>query len=105
MLKKKTISFLQSFFTNLFVYTQDTSSVPSVGTADPAVLSKREAKPLEAVILKATRIPALAQGIIHFLSSVLSEVDAHDAMGEFTRWACDVARNALREALEAGDLG
>lgn len=104
MLKKKTSIFLRSFFTNLFAYSQDTSSVPSISISDTSLLKERNAKALMATILKATRVPALAQGIIHFLSGTFQTFDTHNVeLGEFIGWACDVAKESLQEVLESGD--
>lgn len=103
MLKKKTVMFLTQFFTNLFVYSQDTSSVPSL-TTNAETLKNRDTASLATVFGKAIRVPTLAQGILHLLSTAFSDIDTSDEMGEFTKWASNTAKDALRRTLETSKI-
>ncbi|KAL5525963.1 hypothetical protein ACEPAG_7301 [Sanghuangporus baumii] len=100
-LKAKTKSFLKQFFTHLFVNTQDPSSVPRLEDGmDADVLNRRDEKALVAVLLKATRLPALSLGILHFLSKTFPRMDSQSSTDAFVRWCCQISRDALQDAAE-----
>ncbi|KAL5526754.1 SGD1 [Sanghuangporus sanghuang] len=102
-LKAKTKSFLKQFFTHLFVDTQDPSSVPRLGNGiDAGVVPRRDEKALAAVLLKATRLPTLSLGILHFLSKTFSkvELESQDPSDAFVRWCCQVSGDVLQDVLQ-----
>ncbi|KAL5485817.1 SGD1 [Sanghuangporus weigelae] len=100
-LKAKTKSFLKQFFMHLFANTQDPSSVPRLGNGmDADVLTRRDEKALAAVLLKATRLPALSLGILHFLSKTFPQMDSQSSTDAFVRWCCQISRDALQDAAE-----
>ncbi|KAL5503947.1 SGD1 [Sanghuangporus vaninii] len=101
-LKAKTKSFLKQFFMHLFVDTQDPSSVPRLSNGmDVDVVSRLDEKALAAVLLKATRLPTLSLGILHFLSKTFSKAEWQDPSDAFVRWCCQVSRDVLQDATES----
>ncbi|KAI5122764.1 hypothetical protein M0805_009846 [Coniferiporia weirii] len=105
-LKTKTQIFLTHLFTHLFACTQDPSPVPSLSSSlTDNVLTMRNSKVLEEVLLKAARVPDLAMGILHFLSASLRQTKSQNQkMDSFVLWGCDTAKDALQNMLETGRL-
>ncbi|TDL25786.1 hypothetical protein BD410DRAFT_765514 [Rickenella mellea] len=94
-LKPSTRAFLHELFKHVFLYTQDTSPVPTANFKNAVLNRKRDA--LEEVMLKLVRLPTLAKGIDYFLSTAFGDVEnADDDIGRFVKWACGVAKDALR---------
>lgn len=94
ILKPRTADFLNDLFTQLFIATQ--VSVPVLGTSVPTT---RNRGTLEEVFMKATRMEALALGLIYFLSKEMPRLKSEDGEGS-VKWATGVAVDTLRTGLD-----
>lgn len=94
ILKPRTADFLNDLFTQLFIATQ--VSVPVLGTSVPTT---RNRGTLEEVFIKATRMEALALGLIYFLSKEMPRLKSEDGEGS-VKWATGVAVDTLRTGLD-----
>ena len=91
-LKPTTNSFLRQLLIQTFVSTQ--VSTPVITNTLP---SSRNRGAIEEVFIKATRIEALASGLIYFLSGGMG----HDEPEEtFVKWAIGVALGTLRVGMD-----
>jgi hypothetical protein len=62
---------------------------------------KRDRSSLEAVIIKATKIPAAAQGLLVLFGGMRKATVGEDsAENEFVRWALGVSIETLRTGME-----
>jgi len=94
LLKPRTANFLRDLFTQLFIATQ--VSVPVLGASMPTT---RNRGAVEEVFIKATRIEALALGLIYFLSKEMSWSKDEDGEG-LVKWATGVAVDTLRTGMD-----
>ncbi|KAF7970077.1 hypothetical protein HWV62_25056 [Athelia sp. TMB] len=92
-LKPRTIKFLRDLAKYLFIASQ--VSTPVLGSALPTT---RNRGAVEEIFIKATRIEALALGLVYFLSK---EVSITDGDGEgLVKWASGVAIDTLRTGMD-----
>ena len=100
-MKPKTQTFIKQLFTQLFISTQDASAAPNINVG--IAISKRDGKPLEDVMTKAPRLPVLARGVLHFISTAFKKLDTEsENMRLFLEWSTEVAKESLQMGLEAG---
>ncbi|KAI0303786.1 armadillo-type protein [Multifurca ochricompacta] len=90
VLKPQTREFLSHFFRQLFTSSQ--VSTPILGSDVPSTRIKSS---LEEIFIKATRIQALAMGLVYFLTEMKKTSE-----GEYIRWASGVAIDTLRTGLD-----
>jgi len=90
VLKPRTRDFLSYFFHQLFASSQ--VSAPVLGTDLPPTRSKG---PIEEIFIKATRVQALAMGLVYFLTEMKKTSEE-----EFVQWASAVAIDTLRTGLD-----
>ena len=90
VLKPRTRDFLSYFFHQLFATSQ--VSAPVLGGDLPHTHSKG---PIEEIFIKATRIQALAMGLVYFLTEMKKTSEK-----EFVQWASAVAIDTLRTGLD-----
>nr|GAT50977.1 MIF4G/MA4-domain-containing protein [Mycena chlorophos] len=90
-LKAQSKSFLGELFTNIFIYSQTASPIITANTAPTA----RNRGSIEEIFVKATRIEALAMGLLYFLTETLG-----DAESELVRWASGIAKDTLRTGVD-----
>ncbi|KAF8501675.1 hypothetical protein F5888DRAFT_1259735 [Russula emetica] len=90
VLKPRTRDFLSYFFHQLFASSQ--VSAPVLGTDLPPTRSK---DPIEEIFIKATRVQALAMGLVYFLTEMKKTSEE-----EFVQWASAVAIDTLRTGLD-----
>jgi len=90
VLKPRTHDFLSYFFHQLFASSQ--VSAPVLRADLPRTRSKG---PIEEIFIKATRIQALAMGLVYFLTELKKTSEE-----EFVQWACAVAIDTLRTGLD-----
>ena len=90
VLKPRTRDFLSYFFHQLFVASQ--VSAPVLGGDLPHTRSKGH---VEEIFIKATRIQALAMGLVYFLTEMKKTAEE-----EFVQWASAVAIDTLRTGLD-----
>ncbi|KAF7977509.1 hypothetical protein HWV62_3486 [Athelia sp. TMB] len=92
-LKPRTTKFLRDLTKYLFIASQ--VSTPVLGSALPTT---RNRGAVEEIFIKATRIEALALGLVYFLSK---EVSITDGDGEgLVKWASGVAIDTLRTGMD-----
>lgn len=61
---------------------------------------KRDAKALELVLVKALRVPAVAQGISHFLAIMAKTPKSdNDRLDNFLRWSYKISNDVLLGSL------
>ena len=98
VIKASTHRFLKELFTHLLVCTQ--LSTPLL-TSDPNDFpSTRNRGPIEEVFIKATRVQALAYGLVYFLGEIFrQEIDEAGGKG-FLKWATKVAVDTLRTGMD-----
>lgn len=94
LLKPRTSDFLKDIFTQLFISTQ--VSTPILGAFIPAT---RNRGVIEEVFIKATRIEALALGLVYFLSTVMTKPKNGEKDG-LIKWASGVAVDTLRTGMD-----
>jgi nucleolar MIF4G domain-containing protein 1 len=90
-LKPRTRDFLSYFFHQLFASSQVSAPV-LVGADLPPTRSKG---PIEEIFIKATRVQALAMGLVYFLTEMKKTSEE-----EFVQWASAVAIDSLRTGLD-----
>ncbi len=89
-LKPRTRNFFSYFFHQLFASSQ--VSAPVLAGDLPPTRSKG---PIEEIFIKATRIQALAMGLVYFLTEMKKASEE-----EFVQWASAVAIDTLRTGLD-----
>ncbi|KAI0065323.1 hypothetical protein BV25DRAFT_1928190 [Artomyces pyxidatus] len=95
-LKARTRIFLSEFFQQLYINSQSSTPVLN-STIKDARLARNKATVLE-IFMKATRIPTLALGLVHLLSSMFPKETTDE--DPFMKWANDVALETLRTSLD-----
>ena len=90
VLKPRTRDFLSYFFHQVFASSQ--VSTPVLGADLPPTRSKG---PIEEIFIKATRVQALAMGLVYFLTEMKKTSEE-----EFVQWASAVAIDTLRTGLD-----
>jgi nucleolar MIF4G domain-containing protein 1 len=90
VLKPRTQDFLSYFFHQLFTSSQ--VSAPVLGADLPPTRSKGS---IEEIFIKATRVEALAMGLVYFLTGMKKTSEE-----EFVQWASAVAIDTLRTGLD-----
>lgn len=103
MLKPRTQEFLKVLFVQIFVNSQRTT--PMVQTDLSGMTFSRNQSPIEEIFMKATRVQALAMGLVYFLSTMSKGISsADDALSKFVRWAAGVAQETLRTSVDLVSL-
>lgn len=98
MLKAPTQRFFKELFTHLLISTQ--LPTPFLSSDPKDYPSTRNRAPIEEVYIKATRIQALAFGLVYFLGEIfLQEIDENGGKG-FLKWANKVAVDTLRTGVD-----
>jgi len=78
---------------NIFVASQ--VATPVLGNTSPQA---RNRSAIEEIFIKATRIEALALGLVYFLSNELSPTNEDG--GELAKWATRIAIDTLRTGMD-----
>ncbi|KIJ39870.1 hypothetical protein M422DRAFT_174507 [Sphaerobolus stellatus SS14] len=105
MLQPHTREFLQNLFYQLFISSQVASPAVAVNAAAAKYLKdSRSQEALEAVFMKATRIPTLTHGILYLFKGVVrgENVSDNEVVSGTIRWAREVAQETLRAGLDLG---
>ncbi|ETW83202.1 hypothetical protein HETIRDRAFT_244965, partial [Heterobasidion irregulare TC 32-1] len=100
-IKPQARAFLKEFCMQLFVSSQ--SSVPVLTAHVANMPSTRNRGPLQEVFARATRVQALAVGLVYFLTDAFRRADGEGGGGgdgNFVTWARDVAVDTLRMGLD-----
>ncbi|KAJ7903418.1 hypothetical protein B0H14DRAFT_3079584 [Mycena olivaceomarginata] len=99
-LKPQSREFLKEFVVQLFVSSQ--VAAPVISTRDGAgVPTTRNRGPVEEIFIKASRVEALAMGLVYFLTEALRDVDEMpDPMKKLVKWASGVAKDTLRTGVD-----
>ena len=95
MLKPRTRGFLKELFTEIFVNSQ--RPTPLVTSDLRNITFTRNRNAIEEIFIKASRIQALAMGLVYFLSETfIDKSEPEDGFIKFLRWAVNVAKDTLR---------
>ncbi|ESK94709.1 mif4g ma4 domain-containing protein [Moniliophthora roreri MCA 2997] len=100
-LQSQTRTFLRELFTNIFLCSQ--SSSPLINAKAQDVSTTRNRGTIEEIFIKATRMEALAMGLMFFLSEGLkmgSEDSVSDDVRKLVAWGIEVAKDTMRTGLD-----
>ncbi|KAJ7104034.1 hypothetical protein B0H15DRAFT_808180 [Mycena belliarum] len=96
-LKPQSQTFLKELFVQLFVSSQVSTPVISAS----AVPTTRNRGPIEEIFIKASRLEALAMGLVYFLTEAFRDVeDMPDGLQKLSKWASAVAKDTLRTGVQ-----
>ena len=104
ILQAQSREFLRAFFLQLFISSQVSSPIIEPNAAASEHLSGSHSREsLEEVFIKATRVSALTQGLLHFLTTALRGDDGSDneVVSRTLKWAREVAKDTLRAGMNA----
>ncbi|KAJ7030363.1 hypothetical protein C8F04DRAFT_731475 [Mycena alexandri] len=94
-LKPQSQTFLKELFVQLFL----SSQVATPLTA--GVPTTRNRGPVEEVFIKASRLEALAMGLVYFLTEAFRDVEGMDEdVSKLAKWGCGVAKETLRAGVD-----
>ncbi|KAJ6508008.1 hypothetical protein C8R47DRAFT_1036862 [Mycena vitilis] len=97
-LKPQSQQFLKELLVQLFVSSQVTT--PVIGVS-PDALATRNRGPVEEIFIKASRIEALAMGLVYFLTEAFRDTDGMpDGLRKLVKWASGVAKDTLRTGVD-----
>ncbi|KAJ3536451.1 hypothetical protein NM688_g6834 [Phlebia brevispora] len=97
VLKPQTHTFFLELFAHLLIDTQ--LSTPLLSSDPKSYPTTRNRGPLEEVFIKATRVQALALGLIYFLGEYFRKTK-EDEGTDFLNWAAKVAIDTLRTGVD-----
>ncbi len=99
MLKPRTRDFLKEIFISVFFNSQ--RSTPLVAQDLKSVAVTRNRNAIEEIFVKASRIQALAMGLVYFLSEILKELRScpEDGFSKYIEWAVSVAKDTLQTGI------
>jgi nucleolar MIF4G domain-containing protein 1 len=99
VLKPRTQEFLRELFIQIFINSQ--RSTPLVAQDVMKLDFTRNRNVVEEIFLKASRIQALAMGLIYFLSKTFQDNSgSDDGFSKFIYWAVGVAKDTLRTGID-----
>ncbi len=99
VLKPRTQEFLRELFIQIFVNSQ--RSTPLVAQDIMKLDITRNRNVVEEIFLKASRIQALAMGLVYFLSKTFQDNSgSDDRFLKFIYWAVGVAKDTLRTGID-----
>ncbi|KAF9560494.1 ARM repeat-containing protein [Agrocybe pediades] len=100
LLKPQTQTFLKELFTHIFMNSQ--RSTPLLGTDYRNVTFTRNRNAVEEIFIKASRVQALAMGLVFFLSEAFktNKSSSDDENAKFLRWAVGIAKETLRTGVD-----
>lgn len=98
-LKPRTREFLKELFTQIFVNSQ--RPTPLVTSELRNITFTRNRNAIEEIFIKATRVQALAMGLVYFLSETFKDKsEPEDGFFKSIRWAVNVAKDTLRTGVD-----
>ncbi|KAJ7170843.1 hypothetical protein C8R43DRAFT_981266 [Mycena crocata] len=98
-LKPQSRVFLKELLVQLFISSQ--VATPVVGASATAVPTTRNRAPIEEIFIKASRIEALAMGLVYFLTEAFRDADEmSDELKKLAKWASGVAKDTLRTGVD-----
>ncbi|KAJ7274276.1 MIF4G/MA4 domain-containing protein [Mycena haematopus] len=97
-LKPQSREFLKELMVQLFVSSQVAAPVI---TGFPTTTTRNRG-PVEEIFIKASRVEALAMGLVYFLTEAFRDVDDEmpDGMKKLVNWASGVAKDTLRTGVD-----
>ncbi|KAI0316061.1 armadillo-type protein [Amylostereum chailletii] len=96
--KPQTRKFLAEFFEQVFINSQTPTPVLSSKVSDLPTTRNKGA--VEAIFIKATRMEALAMGLVYFISETFRSRKTEDDEAKFFTWASNVAKQTLRTGVD-----
>lgn len=98
MLRPQTQTFFKELFTHLFISSQVSGPLPNASSSDPSTHpSTKNRGPIEEIFIKASKIQALAMGLVYFLGETFKRGEED---GPLVKWASGVARDTLRTGID-----
>ncbi|KAJ7707589.1 hypothetical protein B0H17DRAFT_1166033 [Mycena rosella] len=98
-LKPQSRTFLKELLVQLFVSSQ--VSTPLISASANAIPTTRNRGPVEEIFIKASRLEALAMGLVYFLTEVFRDVgEMPDALQKLAKWGSAVAKDTLRTGVD-----
>jgi nucleolar MIF4G domain-containing protein 1 len=98
-LKPQSREFLKELLVQLFVSSQ--VATPVISASADAIPTTRNRGPIEEIFIKASRVEALAMGLVYFITEVFRDVDEMpDGLKKLAKWASGVAKDTLRTAVD-----
>ena len=98
-LKPRTREFLKDLFTQTFVNSQ--MATPLVTSDLRNITFTRNRNAIEEIFIKASRVQALAIGLVYFLLETFKDnSEPKDEPFKFLRWAVSVAKDTLRTGVD-----
>lgn len=88
--------FLRELFSEIFISAQEGSRVH--GSDIAKINQTRNSQSLKNIILKASRNPGLAAGLVHFFASW--QISAKDGHAEFMQWSLTAAIESLQGMID-----
>jgi nucleolar MIF4G domain-containing protein 1 len=97
-LKSQSRAFLKELFAQLFLSSQVATPVISASASVPTT---RNRGPVEEIFIKASRLEALAMGLVYFLTEAFRDVEEMpDGLQRLVKWATGVAKDTLRTGVD-----
>ncbi|KAJ7773440.1 hypothetical protein B0H16DRAFT_1660470 [Mycena metata] len=94
-LKPQSQTFLKELFVQLFLSSQVATPLTV------AVPTTRNRGPVEEIFMKASRVEALAMGLVYFLTDAFREMEGTDeGVSKLVKWGCGVAKETLRAGVD-----
>ena len=99
-LKSQTRDFFKELFIQIFVNSQRSTPLANSNIQDLVFTRNRNA--VEEIFNKASRVEALAMGLVFFLSETFPEkhFKSDDGFSKFLMWAVGVAKDTLRTGID-----
>ncbi|PPQ83433.1 hypothetical protein CVT25_007024 [Psilocybe cyanescens] len=98
-LKPRTRVFLKEFFIQVFINSQ--RATPLLTSDIQNITFTRNRNAVEEIFIKASRVQALAMGLVYFLSeSFKDNPNSVEDLHKFLRWAIGVAKDTLRTGVD-----
>ncbi|KAH9481342.1 Suppressor of glycerol defect protein 1 [Psilocybe cubensis] len=99
MLKPRAHGFLKELFTQVFINSQ--RATPLLTTDTQNITFTRNRNVIEEIFIKASRVQALAMGLVYFLSESFRDKSSSDQdLPKFLNWAIGVAKETLRTGVD-----
>ncbi|KAF8150806.1 hypothetical protein B0H34DRAFT_665767 [Crassisporium funariophilum] len=98
-LKPQTREFFKELFTQIFINSQRSTPLVSANLKDLIFTRNRNA--IEEIFMKASRVQALAMGLVYFLSEAFQDISIQgDGLSKFLKWSLGVAKETLQTGVD-----
>ncbi|KAF8656241.1 hypothetical protein AX16_002677 [Volvariella volvacea WC 439] len=98
-LKPHTTEFLKEMLVQIYLNSQATSPILASKAAQVVPVTRNKGA-IEEVFIKATRIEALAMGLVYFITHAFKNTSGEEELVAFVKWANNHAKDTLRTGLD-----